>query len=70
MARVEPKVMRINGVPDTAQVLVLATMKAAGKIEDPIVFTGDVRTDETQKLQDSSDILFHFDPDRNETILM
>ena len=66
----QPKVLRITGVPDIKQIAMLAMMKAAGQIEDPIIFVGDVRSEATAELAASSDIVFHFDETRNETILL
>lgn len=66
----EPRMMRINGTPTEDQILTLATLKATGQIEDPIVFTGDIRTERLLSLQSSHDIVFHFDETRDETIIM
>ena len=66
----EPEVLRIQGTPTVAQIANLATMKGSGIITTPITFLGDIRSDATRELEVSSDIVFHYDPERNETILM
>ena len=65
-----PKMVQIYGVQTEDQIATLAALKAQGSISDPIVFQGDIRSEHTMKLQSSHDIIFYYDQERNETILM
>ena len=64
-----PQVVRVSGTQSMKEIAVLAALRAAGSI-DPVVFVGDIRSDGTRELEASSDVVFHYDESRNETILM
>jgi hypothetical protein len=45
-------------------------LKLIGQLDQPVVFPGPVTAELTTELQSQGDFFFHFDPDRNETVLM